>query len=61
LGDREGEGVAASGDEDDFDALGVGTAESGQVGVRNFELGIEQCAVDIDGNQAERMGRHMQF
>jgi len=50
LRDGQGEGVAASGDQDDFDAGGVGAAEGGQVIWGDFEFGVEQGAVDIGGN-----------
>jgi len=40
LGDGESEGVAASGDEDDFDGRRVGAAEGGEIWLGYFELGI---------------------
>jgi len=56
LSDGEGEGVAASGDEDDFDAGGVGAAEGGEVVGGDLELGIEEGAVDIGGDEADGQG-----
>ena len=47
LGDGKSESVAASGDEDDFDAGGVGAAQRGEIVRRNLELRVEEGAVDI--------------
>jgi hypothetical protein len=55
-GDGEGKGVAASSDEDDFDTGGVGVAKGGEVGAGDFELGIEEGAVDVGGDQADGRG-----
>lgn len=52
--DRESEGVAASGDEDDFDAGGVGAAQRGQIVWGDLELRVEKGAVDIGGEKADR-------
>ncbi len=52
LGDGQGEGVAASGDEHDLDAGGVGAAQRGEIVGRNLELRIEKGAVDIGGEKA---------
>lgn len=56
LGDGESESVAASGDEDDFDAGGVGAAQSGEIVWGNLELRVEECAVDIGGEKADGAG-----
>lgn len=53
LGDGKSEGVAASGDEDDFDAGGVGAAQRGEIVRGNLELRIEEGAVDIGGEKAD--------
>jgi len=53
LGDRESEGVAAPGNENDFDARGVGAAQGGEIWFGYFELGIEQCAVDIGCDESD--------
>jgi hypothetical protein len=45
--------VAAAGDEDDFDAGGVGPAEGIEVFGGNFELRVEEGAVDIGGYEAD--------
>src|SRR5712692_3229682 len=58
LSDGQGEGVAASGDEDDLDALGVRVSEGCELGFGNLEFGVEQGTVNIDGNEAERIGGH---
>ena len=52
-GDGKSKSMAASGDEDDFDAGGVSAAESFEVIWRNLELGIEEGAVDIGGEEAD--------
>ena len=49
LCDGQSEGVAASSDEDDFDAGGMGATEGGKVAVGNLELWIEERAVDVRG------------
>jgi len=53
FGDGEGESVAASGDEDDLDAGGMGAAEGCEVVGRDLELWVEEGAVDIGGNEAD--------
>ena len=53
LGDGESEGVAASGDEDDFDAGGVSSTQSGEIVWGNLELRVEEGAVDIGGKKAD--------
>lgn len=53
LGDGESEGVAASGDEDDFNAGGVGAAQRGEIVWGDLELRVEEGAVDIGGKQAD--------
>ena len=53
LGDGESESVAASSDEDDFDAGGVGAAQRGEIVRGNLELRIEEGAVDIGGDKAD--------
>lgn len=50
--------MTASGDQDDLDAVGVGSAEGCEVGFRNFEFRAEEGAVDVDGDEAERIGGH---
>lgn len=50
-GDGKSKSVAASGDEHDFNAGGVSAAESFEVIWRNLELGIEEGAVDIGGEE----------
>ncbi len=52
----EGKGVAATGDENDFDTGGVGAAKGGEIAVRNFELGVEEGSVDVGGNEADGVG-----
>ena len=49
LCDGQSEAVAASSDEDDFDAGGMGATEGGKVAFGNLELWIEQRAVDVGG------------
>jgi len=56
LGNRESEGVAASGDEDDFDAGGVSAAKGDEILLGNFELGVEEGSVDVGGNEADGRG-----
>ena len=58
LSDGQGKGVAASGDQDDLDALGVCVPEGCEIGRGNLEFRVEQGAVNIDGNEAERIGGH---
>jgi hypothetical protein len=52
-GDGQGEGVAAAGDEDDFDAGSVGAAKGCEIIGGDFELGIEEGAVDVCGYEAD--------
>ncbi len=61
LRDRQGKRVAAAGDEDDLDTLGVSPPQRGKVGVGDLKLGIQQGAVNIDGNKAEGIGGHNRF
>jgi len=56
FGDGQSEGVAAAGDEDDFDAGGVGAAKGGEVVGGNLELRIEEGAVDIGGEETDGGG-----
>jgi hypothetical protein len=42
--------MAASGDEDDFDAGSVGAAEGGEIIRGDLELRIEEGAVDVGGD-----------
>jgi hypothetical protein len=53
LSDGESEGMAASGDEDDFNAGGVSAAEGSEIVWRNLELRVEEGAVDIGGDKAD--------
>ena len=59
--DGEREGVPAPGNHDNFNSLSLRPPQSCQIGARNMEFGVEQGAVDIDGNEADRIGRHTQF
>ena len=61
LSDGQGEGVAASGDQDDLDALGVHAPECGEIGLGNLKFRVEQGTVNIDGDEAEGIGGHTQF
>ena len=61
LRDRQSEGVTASRDENDLDALGVSAPQNGEIGLGDLKLGIEQSAVDVDSNQAEGIGGHNRF
>ena len=45
--------MAASGDEDDFDAGGVSSTQSGEIVWGNLELRVEEGAVDIGGKKAD--------
>ncbi len=56
LGDRKGKGMAATGDENDFDTGGVSAAESFEIIWRDLKLGIEKGAVDIGGEKADGSG-----
>ncbi len=56
LGDGQGEGVAAAGDEDDFDSGGVGAAKGCEVVGGDFELRVEEGAVDIGGDEMDGTG-----
>ena len=49
LSNGKGESVAATGGEDDFDTLLMGTLEGRQISRRNLELRVEQSTVDVDG------------
>ena len=61
LSDGQGKGVAASGDQDDLDALGMRAPEGREIGFGNLKFRVEQGAVDVDGNEAEGIGGHSQF
>jgi len=50
LGYGKREGVAASGDEDNLDAGGVGAAKRAEIVRGNLKLRIEESAVDIGGD-----------
>ena len=54
LGHRQGVIVAASGGQNDFNAIGMGVLQGGEVARRYPELRVKQGAVNIDGNQANR-------
>ncbi len=54
-------GVAAPGDQDDLDALGVCAPEGGEIGRGNLKFRAEQGAVNINGNEAKGSGGHRQF
>ena len=58
LRDGQSKRVPPAGDEDDLDPKRVRAAQSSQVNWRDLKLGIEQGAVDIDGNEAERISGH---
>jgi hypothetical protein len=53
FGDGEGEAVPASGNQNDFNARGVRPPQRRQVALGNFELWIEQRAVDIGRQQPD--------
>ena len=55
-GDRQGEGVAASGDENDLDAACVSAAEGLEVIRGDLKLGIQQSAIDVGGQKADGPG-----
>src|SRR5208282_4358848 len=61
LSDGQGKSVAAPGDQDDLDALGMHAPERCKIGLGNLEFWIEQGAVNIDGDEAEASGGHTQF
>jgi len=44
-----------------LDALGVRTPEGCEIGFGNTKFRVEQGPVNIDGNEAERVGGHRQF
>ena len=56
LGDGTCEVKAASGDEDDFDAARVGFEDGVAIGVGQLVTVVEQRAVDIHGDKANRHG-----
>src|SRR5579872_536399 len=56
MGDGKREGMAASGDEDDFDAGSVSAAEGGEIVGGNLELRVEEGAIDIGGDEADGRG-----
>lgn len=56
LGDGTCEVEAASGDEDDFDAARMGFEDGVAIGVGEFVTVVEQRAVDIHGDKANRHG-----
>jgi hypothetical protein len=60
LSDGQGKGVAASGDQDDLDALAMRAPERCKIGLGNLEFRIEQGAVYVDGDEAEASGGHTQ-
>jgi hypothetical protein len=56
LRDGHGKSMTASGDQHDLDAGGVGSAERCKIVFRDVELGIEQSAIDIGGEEADGIG-----
>jgi hypothetical protein len=57
--DGQSEGVTTAGHDHDFDSGGVGAAQRREIAVGNFELWIEQGAVDIGRQQPDRrLGHH---
>ena len=53
--------MAASGDQNDLDALSVYASKGRQIGFGNPELRIKQGTVNIDGDEADGIGKHSQF
>ncbi len=51
--DGHGKGMAASGDQHDFDAEGVGVPQRVEVGIGDFKARIQQRAVNVGGDQAD--------
>src|SRR4029077_19118568 len=58
LSDGQSKGVAASGNQDDLDPLGMGPSEGCEIGSGNLEFGVEQGPVNVDGNEAKGIGGH---
>lgn len=56
LRDGHGEIVAASGDESDFNAAAGGFGDGGPVGVGKLPSAVEQCAVNIESDEANSHG-----
>ena len=52
FGDGKRERVPASGDKGDLNAGGVGAREGVKISGGDLKLGIEQGAVDVDGDEA---------
>ena len=52
FGDRHRESMTAAGDQHGLDAGIVGTAQRIQIGLRDLGLGVQQGAVNIDGDEA---------
>src|SRR5208282_4469531 len=58
LRDGQGEGVAASSDQDDLNALRVHSPESREIGFGNLKFRVEQGPVNINRDEAEGIGGH---
>src|SRR5256885_2436351 len=56
LGDRHGEIVAAASDKCDFDASASGFSDGGAVGVGELPPAVEERAVDVQSDEADRHG-----
>jgi len=52
LGDWQGKRVPTAGNQDDLYAFVVSAAQGRHIRVGNLKLGIEQGAVDVDGQEA---------
>ncbi len=61
LRDRQSECVTPASDQNDFNPLRMGVPKSRKVDLGNLELGIEQGAIDINGNQANGIDGHKRF
>jgi hypothetical protein len=54
VGDGHGEIVAAASDEGDFDAAACGFGDGGAVGVGELPAAVEQSAVNVESDEADR-------
>ena len=50
--DLQGEAVAATGGDDDLNTSGVSEREGSAVAWRDVAAGMEECAIEVDGNEA---------
>lgn len=61
LDNGQSKGVTASGDHYDFDALFIRAPQCSQISFGDLKLGVEQGAVNIDGEQADGRRHHRRF